>query len=154
MHLVHPLNLPLRCVRNFCACNQEVHMPQMPGSVDSMAQWSASYDPWKDFNPHDRSAIAARKRVTGCIVESTVGHLPKEIPQVTWFIMLYGAVVTVKVLDTHLHRLLLVQGGLEIPIQVIVKNGMQLAEQRRSNKIRSSSKKQDTHISQRICPLF
>ena len=35
--------------------------------------------------------------------------------------MLYGAVVTVKVLDTHHHRLPLVQGGLEIPIQVIVK---------------------------------
>ena len=35
--------------------------------------------------------------------------------------MLYGAVVTVNVLDTHPHRSPLVQGGLEIPIQVIVK---------------------------------
>ena len=60
-------------------------------------------------NPHDRYAIAARKRLTGCIGESTVGHLPKEISQVTRFIMLYGAVVTVKVLDTH-HRSPLVQG--------------------------------------------
>ena len=72
-------------------------------------------------NPHDRYAIAARKRLTGCIGESTVGHLPKEISRVTRFIMLYGAVVTVKVLDTHHRRSPLVQGGLEIPIQVIVK---------------------------------
>ena len=35
--------------------------------------------------------------------------------------MLYGAVVTVKVLDTHPCKSPLVQGGLEIPIQVIVK---------------------------------
>jgi len=34
--------------------------------------------------------------------------------------MLYGATVAVKVLDTHHCRLLLVQGGLEIPIQVTV----------------------------------
>ena len=72
-------------------------------------------------NPHDCYAIAARKRLTGCIGESTVGHLPKEISRVTRFIMLYGAVVTVKVLDTHHRRSPLVQGGLEIPIQIIVK---------------------------------
>ena len=75
----------------------------------------------KRLTPYDCYAIAARKRVTGCIVKSTVGHLPKEIPRVTWFILLYGAVVKVKVLDTHPHRSPLVQGGLEIPIQVIVK---------------------------------
>ena len=35
--------------------------------------------------------------------------------------MLYGAVVTVNVLDAHPHRSPLVQGGLEITIQVMVK---------------------------------
>ena len=35
--------------------------------------------------------------------------------------MLHGAIVVVKVLDTHHPRSPLVQGGLEIPIQVIVK---------------------------------
>ena len=59
-------------------------------------------------NPHYRYAIADRKRVIGCIVESAVGHLPKEISRVTRFIMLY-------------RRSPLVRGGLEIPIQVIVK---------------------------------
>ena len=37
------------------------------------------------------------------------------------FIMLHSAIVVVKILDTHHCRLPLVQGGLEIPIQVIVK---------------------------------
>lgn len=38
----------------------------------------------------------------------------------TQFIMLYGVTVALKVLDTHHCRLLLVQGGLEIPIQITV----------------------------------
>ena len=54
-------------------------------------------------------------------INFSVGHLPKEISRVTRFIMLYGAVVTVKVMDTHHRRSLLVQGGLEISIQFVVK---------------------------------
>ena len=72
-------------------------------------------------NPYDRYAIAARKCLPGYLVEVTVGHLPKEISRVTRFIMLHGATVAVKVLDTHHRRSPLVQGGLEIPIQVLVK---------------------------------
>ena len=73
-------------------------------------------------NVHDRYAIAARKRLPGSmLVESTVGHLPKEISRATRFIMFYGAIVTVKVIDVHHHRSPLVQGGLEIPIQVTAK---------------------------------
>ena len=73
-------------------------------------------------NPYDRYAIAARKSLPGTlVVESTVGHLPREISRLTRFIMLHGAIVVVKILDTHHRRSPLVQGGLEIPIQVIVK---------------------------------
>ena len=73
-------------------------------------------------NPYDRYTIAARKSLPGTLaVESTVGHLPREISRLTRFIMLHGAIVVVKVLDTHHRRSPLVQGGLEIPIQVIVK---------------------------------
>ena len=75
-------------------------------------------------NPYDRYAIAAcaRNSLPGTlVVESTVGHLPREISRLTRFIMLHGAIVVVKILDTHHRRLPLVQGGLEIPIQVIVK---------------------------------
>ena len=35
-------------------------------------------------NPYDRFAIAARKRLPGSLlIESTVGHLPKEISRIT-----------------------------------------------------------------------
>ena len=37
------------------------------------------------------------------------------------FIILHGAIVVVKILNTHHRRSPLVQGGLELPIQVIVK---------------------------------
>ena len=72
-------------------------------------------------NSHDRYAIAARQRLLGQIIESTVVHLPKEISRITRFIILHGAVVTVKVIDIHHRRSPIVQGGLEIPIQVTVK---------------------------------
>ncbi len=72
-------------------------------------------------NPHDCYAIAARKYLPGTgLLESTVGHLPKEISRITRFIMMYGAIVTVKVVDTHHRRSPLVQGGLEIPIEVTI----------------------------------
>ena len=73
-------------------------------------EYQAEWTPWLNevlptiherTNLHACYATAARKRVTGCIVESTFGHLPKEILLVTQVIMLYGAVVTVKVLNTH-----------------------------------------------------
>jgi hypothetical protein len=53
-------------------------------------------------------------------MESTVGHLPKEISRITRYIMLYGALVSVKVVDIHRRRSPLVQGGLEIPVEVTV----------------------------------
>ena len=72
-------------------------------------------------NPYDRYAIAARKCLSGYLVEVIVGHLSKEILRVIRYIMLHSATVAVKVLDTHHHRSSLVQGGLKISIQVLVK---------------------------------
>ena len=55
-------------------------------------------------NPYDRYATAAKKSLPGTLaVESTVGHLPREISRLTCFIMLHGAILVIKVLDTH-HR--------------------------------------------------
>ena len=72
-------------------------------------------------NLHDPYAIAARKHLPGSLLlETTVGHLPKEISRLTWYIMFYGAIVTVKVVDTHHRRSPLVQVGLEIPVIVMV----------------------------------
>ena len=73
-------------------------------------------------NPYDHYAIAARKSLPGTLaVESTVGHLPREICRLTRFIMLHCAIVVIKVTDTQHRRSPLVQEGLEIPVQVTVK---------------------------------
>ena len=71
---------------------------------------------------HVRFAIVARKRLPGSqLIESTVGHLPKEISRITQYnMMMYGAIVSVKVMDAHQRRYPLVQGGLEISVQVKV----------------------------------
>ena len=69
--------------------HSQTMIPQISGSVDS-TPWLNEVLPMihERTNLHDRYAIAARKSVSGCIVESAVGHLPKEIPRVTWFIIL------------------------------------------------------------------
>ena len=49
-----------------------------------------------------------------------VGHLPREILRFSWFIINHGAVTAVKVVDVNRRKSPLVQGGLEIPVKVIV----------------------------------
>lgn len=71
-------------------------------------------------NAFDRHAIAARKKLPGRLVESTVGHLPKEVSWATRFMLFYGALVSAKVVDTRYRRSPLVQEGLEIPVEVNV----------------------------------
>ena len=72
-------------------------------------------------NVYDRYAIAARKKLSGQTVKSTVGHLPsKEISRITRYIVLYGAVVRIRVTDVN-NQKSLVQGGIEIPVEVLVK---------------------------------
>ena len=72
-------------------------------------------------NLYDRHAISVKKHLPGRLTSSVVGHLPKELSRITRYIMMYGAVVTVKVVDIRHRRSPLVQGGLEIPVQVDVR---------------------------------
>ena len=88
-------------------------------------------------NCHDRYAIAVMKHLPGTLVASVVGHLPREISRCTYFIIIHGAKVSCKVMDVHHRRSPLVQGGLEIPCQVILememtdKNSLAIAEYKR-----------------------
>lgn len=75
-------------------------------------------------NCHDRYAIAVMKRLPGTLVASVVGHLPREISRFTYFIIVHGAKVSCKVVNVHHRRSPLVQGGLEIPCEVIVEMEM------------------------------
>ena len=71
-------------------------------------------------NPYDRFAIACTKKLPSRLTESVVGHLPIEVSRYTYYTILHGAKVTAMVVDTYHRRSPLVQGGLEIPIQVAV----------------------------------
>ena len=63
-------------------------------------------------------AIAAYKRFGP--TEQIVGHLPREISRFMYFIIFHGAQIVCKVINTHHRRSPLVQGGLEIPVEVTV----------------------------------
>ena len=69
---------------------------------------------------NNRYAIAVTKQLPGFLTESVVGHLPREISRLTYFIILHGARVLVKVLDAHHRKSPLIQGGIEIPVEVTV----------------------------------
>ena len=69
---------------------------------------------YKRNNCYDRYAIGATKRLRGRLANSTVGHLPREISRATRFFLLRRGVVCAK----EPQRSPLVQGGLEIPVQV------------------------------------
>ena len=71
-------------------------------------------------NPYDRYAIAALKHQSETHREQVVDHLPREISRYTWFIINHGAEVLVQVVDVNHRRSFLVQGGLEIPIEVSI----------------------------------
>ena len=71
-------------------------------------------------NAYDRFAIACTKKLPSHLTKSVVGHLPKEVSRYTYYIFLHGTKVTAMVMDNHHRRSPLVQGGLEIPIQVAV----------------------------------
>ena len=66
-----------------------------------------------------RYAIAANKRLRGRLADSIIGHLPREISRATRFFLLRGGMVHLKVTDENYRRSPLIQGGLEIPVEVI-----------------------------------
>ena len=60
------------------------------------------------------------KQLPGTIRPSVVGHLPREISRYTYYIILHGGRVTCQVIDNRHRCSPLIQGGLEIPIKVVV----------------------------------
>ena len=66
-----------------------------------------------------RYAIAANKRLRGRLADSIIGHLPREIFRATLFFLLRGGMVHLIVTDENYRQYPLIQGGLEIPVEVI-----------------------------------
>ena len=70
---------------------------------------------------YDPNAMAGKIMMRETPVASIVGHIPKEISRYTRYILEHGASVDAFVLATHHRPAPLIQGGLEIPIKLVVK---------------------------------
>ena len=68
-------------------------------------------------NVHDPFAIKTYQRDS----ERIVGHLPMELSRITKFLLDRGARMEAKLRETHYRRSPLVQGGLEIPCDLIIR---------------------------------
>ena len=72
-------------------------------------------------NLHDRYAITAYKCLPGQLANSIIGHLPREISRPTgFFFLLRGGAALAEVINTMHRRSPLEQGGLGIPVKVVV----------------------------------
>lgn len=70
-------------------------------------------------NPHDQFAVAGQTTsLNGRHV--TVGHVPREISRHVWYALEYGATITGRVTDPIPKRSPLIQGGLEIRLEITV----------------------------------
>ena len=80
----------------------------------------------EENNPHDPFVIKTCQIDSGKIV----GHIPMELFRIRKFILDRGAKIKVKLRQTHYRRSPLVQGGLEIPCDLVVRmtNTMKSAE--------------------------
>lgn len=69
---------------------------------------------------HDCYAIAAYKRLPERLADSISGHLPRELSRPAHVFLLRGGVAFAEVMNTTHRKSPLVQGGLEIPVKVVV----------------------------------
>ena len=72
-------------------------------------------------NKHDRFAVAGQTILTETLFYSTVGHIPIELSRYIWYALQRGADIRGEVKSIRYKPSLLIQGGLEIPIEVTVK---------------------------------
>ena len=75
----------------------------------------------RDFdNDFERFAVAGKTLLSGKLAPSIVGHVPRALSRYIWYPLRYGAVITAEVKDERPKRSPLVQGGLEILIEMSV----------------------------------
>lgn len=72
-------------------------------------------------NEHDRFAVAGQTKLPGTLSASTVGHIPLEISRYIWYALQRDASINAEVKSAKYRPSPLVQGGLEIPIEVTVR---------------------------------
>ena len=72
-------------------------------------------------NKHDRFAVSGKALLPGTLFPSIVGHIPIELSRYIWHALERGADIRAEVKSAKYKPSPLVQGGLEIPIEVTVK---------------------------------
>ena len=95
------------------------------GYPEYKREWNPYIDQFLDFRPewdngHDDFAVAGYARLPGRPRMSVVGHIPRELSRHIWFALDLGARVTGKIKSDQYRPSPLLQGGLEIPVTVIV----------------------------------
>ena len=65
-------------------------------------------------NPHDNFAVCGKTILPGKLVNSVVGHVPREIARHIWFALQRGATISAPVVDSKPRKSPLIQGGPEI----------------------------------------
>ena len=85
-------------------------------------------------NERDRFAVAGQTNLPGTLSPSTVGHIPLELSRYIWYALERGASVNAEVKSVKYKPSPLVQGGLEIPIEVTVRwadeRGLQILKEK------------------------
>ena len=71
-------------------------------------------------NVHDDFAVAGNAKLPGKLIAEVVGHVPLELSRYFWFAIESGARFTARVISEKYQPSPLLQGGLEIPISVLV----------------------------------
>ena len=71
-------------------------------------------------NVHDRFAVSGLTTLRGTLAPVVVGHIPRELSRYVWYALQKGAKFTGEVIAVKAKRSPLIQGGLEIPIKVVV----------------------------------
>ena len=78
-----------------------------------------AFKPEKD-NKCDRFAVAGQTRLPETLFPSTVGHIPIELSRYIWYALKRGAIARGEVTSIRQKPSPLIQGGLEIPVEVTV----------------------------------
>ena len=74
----------------------------------------------EENNKHDKFTVAGRVTMRGRFGWIIVGHIPREVSRYVWYSILEGAKYEVEVFKKEPIASPLLQGGLDIPIKVLV----------------------------------
>ena len=117
--LIKDLEIPIILEREFSAacCIRGYH-------VYNWTQWTAEIGSIFTSKPEKRPGTLVKDKYAIAIISNNeiVGHVPKFLSKLTFFFLKHGATLTVKVTGERRYSFDLLQGGMEIPVELIYKS--------------------------------